>query len=190
MMMLTRMNPMRFLLSILAITGALMAGLFPTSLAIAQPDIGVAAKLVPSAELVGKGRMTYFGFKVFDAALYAPDGKYTATSTYALKLTYLRNLKGKAIAERSVKEMRRQGYRDEAKLAEWLTEMESIFPNVSNGSSIIGVRDSSGHAVFFKNGRRLGSIKDSGFTRRFFAIWLGRNTKDPSLRAKLIGKSS
>ena len=67
-------------------------------------DLGSAARLLPSAELVGKGRMTFLGFKVFDAELYAPQGTYSPSAPFALKLTYLRTFKGKQIAESSVKE--------------------------------------------------------------------------------------
>ena len=38
--------------------------------------------------------------------------------------------------------------------------------------------------------RRIGKIADKAFTRRFFAIWLGPNTKDPALRNRLIGRTS
>ena len=70
----------------------------------AAADIGPAARTVPAAELVGKGRMTYLGFKVFDAELYAPNGVYSASGPFALKLKYLRNFKGKAITESSVRQ--------------------------------------------------------------------------------------
>ena len=45
----------------------------------------------------------------------------------------------------------------------------------------------NGHAVFFLDGRKIGTIADRAFTRRFFDIWLGRNTSRPGLRRKLLG---
>jgi hypothetical protein len=153
-------------------------------------DLGSAARLLPSAELVGKGRMTFLGFKVFDAELYAPQGSYNPEASFALKLTYLRSFKGKQIAESSIKEIRRQGGVSDAQLAKWQAQMEAIFPSVTPGQSITGVRTGRGHAEFFLGDRKLGTIADPTFTKKFFAIWLGGNTRDPQLRAKLVGSGS
>ena len=166
----------------------LLAALILTPLA-AAADLGPASRLVPSAELVGKGRLTFFGFRIFDAELYAPDGVYDTGKPFALKLTYLRRFSGEAIADRSIEEIRRQGYTNDAKLAAWSDAMRTIFPDVSPGQSITGVRDTAGRAVFYSGSRRLGTIADPEFTRRFFAIWLGNNTQDPGLRARLTGLS-
>jgi len=176
----------RFLLVVALVSAALMAvpGLSP-----ARADLGAAAKSVPSASLVGKGRLTFLGFKVFDAELYAPGGTYSPSEPFALKLTYLRNFKGSAIAKRSADEMRKLGA-SEAQLAKWTPQMEAIFPNVSPGQSITGVRTSSGKAAFYLGSRRIGTISDAAFTRRFFSIWLGNRTGNPTLRAKLVGMGS
>lgn len=156
----------------------------------AHADIGPAASSVPSAQLVGKGRMTYLGFKVFDAQLYAPNGVYKSSGPFALKLTYLRNFKGKAITESTVKEIKRQGGVSAAQLASWEKQMLAIFPNVSPGQSITGVRTANGNTVFYYGGRKIGTISGSAFSKRFFAIWLGNNTRNPGLRAKLVGAGS
>ncbi|MEM9632607.1 MAG: chalcone isomerase family protein [Pseudomonadota bacterium] len=153
-------------------------------------DIGPAGRSVPSAELVGKGRMTYLGFKVFDAELYAPKGSYSSSAPFALKLTYLRNFKGKKIAESSVDEIKRQGGVSQQQLDAWGKKMQAIFPNVSAGQSITGVRTANGSSVFYLGSRKIGTISDPAFTKRFFAIWLGNNTRNPRLRAKLVGAGS
>lgn len=156
----------------------------------ALADLGSAARLMPSPELVGKGRMTFLGFKVFDAELYAPEGNYSPAAPFALKLTYLRSFKGKQIAESSVKEIRRLGGVSDAQLAKWQAQMEAIFPSVTPGQSITGVRTGSGHAEFYLGNRKLGTITDPAFTKKFFSIWLGGNTRNPQLRAKLVGSGS
>ncbi len=156
----------------------------------AAADLGSAARSVPSAELVGKGRMTYLGFKVFDAELYAPNGVYSASSPFALKLTYLRNFKGQDIAESSVKEIRRQGGASAGQLASWEKQMLAIFPNVSPGQSITGVRTAKGSTAFFLDGRKIGTISDAAFTKKFFSIWLGNKTRNPGLRTRLVGSGS
>ncbi|WP_106754746.1 chalcone isomerase family protein [Pannonibacter carbonis] len=181
MTFVSRLLPRQMAMAFLA-----CATLILTPLA-AKADLGPASRLVPSAELVGKGRLTFFGFRIFDAELYAPDGVYATGKPFALKLTYLRRFSGEAIADRSIDEIRRQGYGNEAKLSAWSDAMRDIFPDVTPGQSITGVRDASGRTVFYSGNRRLGTIADPEFTRRFFAIWLGNNTQDPDLRARLTG---
>ncbi|WP_417690923.1 chalcone isomerase family protein [Roseibium sp.] len=157
----------------------------------ASADIGSAGKkIVPSAQLVGSGTMTFLGFRVFKAELYAPDGSYDPQSPFALKLIYQRNFKGKDIVERSIDEIRSQGVTNQAKLNSWRQKMEAIFPNIQKGQSITGLRTGNGSALFYSGNRKLGEIRDREFTRYFFSIWLGSHTQDQRLRNKLIGKSS
>ncbi|WP_346892496.1 chalcone isomerase family protein [uncultured Roseibium sp.] len=176
----------RFLLVVTIVSVALMS---PPGLVTARADLGAAANYVPSASLVGKGRLTFLGFKIFDAELYAPGGTYSPSRPFALKLTYLRNFKGRAIAKRSADEMRKLGA-SKGQLAKWTRQMEAIFPNVSKGQSITGVRTSSDKATFYLGNRKIGTISDPAFTRRFFSIWLGNRTGNPELRAKLVGAGS
>lgn len=156
----------------------------------AQADLGAAASSVPAADLVGQGRLTFLGFKVFDAELYAPRGRYSPSKPFALKLTYLRNFKGSAIAERSAAEMAKQGGVSKAQLAAWTRKMTAIFPNVSAGQTITGVKTAKGSSVFYSGNRKLGTIKDPAFSQRFFSIWLGNRTQNPRLRARLVGTGS
>lgn len=156
----------------------------------AAADLRPAARSVPAAELVGKGRMTYLGFKVFDAELYAPNGAYNASGQFALKLTYLRNFKGKDIVDSTVKEIKRQGGVSKAQLSSWEKQITAIFPNVSPGQSLTGVRTSKGNTVFYSGSRKIGTISDPAFTKKFFNIWLGNNTRNPGLRTKLVGAGS
>ncbi|WP_417686400.1 chalcone isomerase family protein [Roseibium sp.] len=174
-------------LAILLLAVACLLAIYP---AFARADIGPAGRVVPSAALVGEGRLTFLGFRIFDAELYAPAGTYSPDKPFALKLTYLRAFTGKAIAEQTAKEMKRQGMKDGERLDRWIGQLEAILPNVSKGQSITGVRDATGNTVLYAGNRKLGTIRDTEFTRRFFGIWLGRNTNDQGLRNKLVGARS
>lgn len=175
-------------LSLLLLLGGLI---FSTTAFPVRADLASASRsIVPSARLVGSGMMTLLGFRIFKAELYAPNGQFQTNKPFALKLTYQRKFTAKAIADKSVEEMRRQGYRDSSRLARWKREMIAIFPNVTKGQSITGLRTKTGHAVFYSGNKRLGEIRDPEFTRRFFAIWLGSNTSDPALRNRLVGSGS
>ncbi len=182
----SRKNPLRSTVRI----SVILAALAFTGAGPALSDIGPASRSVPAAELVGKGRMTFLGFKLFEAELYAPQGTYRPSAPFALKLTYLRNFKSSDIAGSSVKEIKRQGGVSAQQLAAWKNEMERIFPDISAGQSITGVRAANGSSVFYLGNRKLGTISDPAFTKRFFSIWLGTRTRDPQLRARLVGARS
>lgn len=142
---------------------------------------------VPSAKIVGEGRLSVMFWDVYDAELLAPEGKWEQTSPFALKLSYLRDIKGKKIADRSAQEMRDQGFDDEVKLAAWHAQMRNIFPDVYEGITLTGVYTKSGETVFYKNEKKIGQIQDPEFGKLFFDIWLSEETNAPGLRQKLLG---
>lgn len=144
---------------------------------------------IPTAEKVGEGRLTYMLWDIYDATLYAPQGQWTQERPFALKLSYLREIEGKKIADRSVQEMREQGINDELKLATWHAQMQKIFPNVDEGTNLTGVYTDTGHTIFYKDDKEIGRIKDKKFSQAFFGIWLGEQTNAPNLRQKLLGAS-
>lgn len=142
---------------------------------------------VPDAKPVGAARFSVFMIDVYDAVLLAPAGVWRQDSPFALQLTYLRALKGKNIADRSVEEMRKIGITDEVKLAAWHTQMRQIFPDVDDGVSLTGIRGPQGESIFFHGNQEIGRIKDPDFGRAFFGIWLDEKTSAPELRQKLLG---
>ena len=142
---------------------------------------------VPAAEKVGEGRLTYMLWDVYDASLYAPQGNWDPRQPFALQLSYLRELDGKKIADRSVEEMRAQGITDEIKLATWHAQMRKIFPDVDMGVSLTGVYTEQGTAIFYRNDVEIGRINDPQFSKAFFDIWLNQKTSAPDLRRKLLG---
>jgi hypothetical protein len=143
---------------------------------------------VPEAQKVGQGRMTYLFWDVYDATLYAPEGAWDDDKPFALQLSYLRMLEGKKIADRSVEEIRGQGYNDELKLATWHTQMRKIFPDVDEGVSLTGIYTQSGETVFYRDNTEIGRINDPAFGKAFFGIWLNEKTSEPDLRRKLLGE--
>lgn len=141
---------------------------------------------IPDASPVGQGRYTYMAINVYDAVLYAPNGEWQEGRAMALSLTYLTGLKGEKIAQRSVDEMRKQGFADETTLTAWNAQMKDIFPNVENGSNLTGLYTSSGETWFFKNGQLIGKMQDHEFGKQFFNIWLGEKSSDLALRSALL----
>lgn len=142
---------------------------------------------LPGAQLVGAGRYTWFGLKIYEVALFAPNARYEERGPFALELTYARAFKGRAIAERSLEEMRRAADLDDATAERWLALLAALFPDVARGDRLTGVLRQDGTAPLFHNGRDLGRIDTPALTHAFFAIWLGHRTSAPGLRARLIG---
>ncbi len=134
-------------------------------------------------------RLRVWGFEVYDARLWTPQGfrhsQYTQFP-FALELQYLRRLEGAAIASRSIDEMRRVGSFSDAQAQSWLAAMRDLFPNVSQGERITGINLPGVGAEFWVNGQRVGLIKDVVFARLFFGIWLDERTSEPKMRAQLL----
>ncbi len=157
----------------------------------ATPDY--VRKQIPEAQLSGEGRLRWFGFSVYDAKLYIPKDGFDAerfnTQPVALELRYLRALSGQAIAERSAKEIEKLGLGTTAQRSAWLKAMRKIFPDVTEGKVLTGIHIPGKGALFFANGKSLGSIDDAEFARAFFAIWLDERTAAPQLREALLSGS-
>jgi len=145
-------------------------------------------KQIPNAALVAKERLSVFVFDVYDASLYTPNAKATFEPPFALKLSYLRDIEGEEIADRSAEEMRRQDRVDEVTLAAWHSQMRNIFPDVSKGDEIAGIYQAPPQCEFYKNGQYIGQMAESEFCEVFFDIWFGEKTTAPKLRNQVLEK--
>lgn len=163
----------------------------PASSASVLPPAHVA-EAVPGAIFSGTARMRFFGFDVYDSALWvAPGFKAANFAQFALilELTYLRSLGGKAIAQRSISEMRRSGPISAEQEQRWLAAMQQNFPDVSAGDRITGVHNPVAGARFWFNGLTRAPINDTEFSRLFFGIWLSTATSEPKLRTALLASA-
>ncbi|HNV58047.1 MAG TPA: chalcone isomerase family protein [Rhodoferax sp.] len=144
---------------------------------------------LPDAQWSGAARMRFFAFDVYDAALWVAPGfrasRY-AQSALVLELSYLRSLKGQAIAERSIDEMRRSATLSAVQERNWLTAMRAAFPDVQTGDRITGVHQPTTGAQFWFNGQLRANVADPEFSRLFFGIWLAETTSEPRLRSALL----
>lgn len=164
-----------------------MLSLFVTMPAYAHNTNTVIKPYVKNAEIVGQGILKFSFWKVYDATLYAPNGKWQPTAPYALQLTYFLGTTGRKIADKTISEMRSQGSIDELQLADWHTQMVAIFPDVEKNMSLTGVYTQTRTTIFFNGNTPIGTITDPNFGQRFFNIWLGDNTSEPKLRKNLLG---
>jgi hypothetical protein len=145
---------------------------------------------LPGATLQGSGRLRFLGLAVYDARLWhggSKVGSDWAAAPFALELIYARALKGPLIAERSVKEMRRQRDLSDAEAERWTSAMTAIFPDVKEGDRITGFNVPGMGARFAINGAMKGDIRDLEFAKLFFGIWLSEKSSEPALRRALLG---
>lgn len=152
--------------------------------AVLAAPLAARAGVLPSPGLRrwGTGQFRRFGLLIYEATLWAGDDPQQPP--LALRLDYRRTLSGAAIADASIREMRRLGG-DEAILSEWGERLTRLFPDVRPGDHITGIYQPE-RAVFLYNDQPIGEIDDAAFARRFFAIWLDPRTSAPGLRAELL----
>jgi hypothetical protein len=144
---------------------------------------------LPQARAAGSTRMRFFGLSVYDARLWVAPGfeaAQYAAHPLALELRYLRALKGSAIAERSLQEMRRSGPLDAATEQRWLQAMVAAFPDVAEGDRLTGLHTPGAATRFFYNGSLRATVADAAFGPLFFGIWLATWTSEPRLRSELL----
>ncbi len=167
--------------------GALL--LSPPVLAASAAELPAAAcRALETCRVVGQGTLRWWGFHVYDAALWSRSGRWQAQAPYALDIRYARRISGAQLAETSVEEMRRLGIGDDASHQRWGEAMRQIFPDVAPGSRLIGIYRPRQGAMFYSATGYLGAIDDPEFARGFFAIWLDPRTQVPELRMALLGR--
>jgi len=142
--------------------------------------------------LVGQQRLTYWGFDIYDASLwastpFAPDA--WAKQTLVLKLRYLRDFKGADIAQRSIDEMQGQRALTPAQLKNWSAVLQALIPNVRSGESITGVYQPDKGMQLLHQDRLLGELSDTELAQRFLGIWLAPETSQRQLRQQLLARA-
>ena len=135
----------------------------------------------------GEAVLRFFGLKVYDIRLWTQMKPFTHNEPFAIELVYDMAIRGKDIADRSVKEMRAQGFNDEAKLRRWGDEMAKIFPDIKHGDTLIGVSLPGKEARFYNREKLIATIPDAEFAKAFFDIWLSEKCSYPKVRLKLLG---
>jgi len=160
----------------------------PVQIAHANPNaLQDLPQALKNSKLVGQGLFSFMFWDLYTAKLYAPDGVLDKNKPFVLQLEYLRDLSGRRIADKSIEEIRGQGFSDEIRLADWHNQIQAIFPDVRNGETITGVAVPDVETIFYHGTTEIGRVKDGAFTKHFFDIWLSEQTSAPELRMSLLG---
>lgn len=175
-------------LSTLLATAALVLASTVAPVHASAPDLSFSTAL-QNKQVVGSARLRVWGFDVYDMRLKAGPGfdpARFADGPLALELSYLRNLKGPDIAERSLDEMGNLETIAPAQAELWLGAMRNLFPDVKKGDRLAGIHQPGRGAVFYFNDQLLGEVADPRFSRLFFGIWLSPKTSQPAMRETLL----
>lgn len=148
-------------------------------------NLSTISYFINQPSLQGAGQFRYFGFHVYDAALYR--SKLQDSQEFALEIQYKRSFTGKSIADQTIQEMKKLGY-DSRLVNEWGRELSAIFPNIEPGQSLTAVFKPQQGTVFLYNGQKIAQIQSAEFSKAFFSIWLDPRTTAPNLREKLLSQ--
>ncbi len=154
-----------------------------------QPVVAneIIDKYLTNGQLIGEARFSVLLWKIYDVKLYGSNGEWPTINPYALSFQYLRDISGEELASRTITAMGNQGQLDDNNLVEWDTAMQTIFPDVKKGSTLIAVFVPGQQTIFFANNEEIGTINGDEFLNAFAGIWLSESTSLPELRSKLIG---
>lgn len=174
----------------LAATAATAAGQAVASPTVPAPSHG----WLPQSRRIGQGTLRMLGFTVYDASLFALadfDATAFAAHPLVLEVRYRRSLSGTAIADYSLKEMRRGAAVDDGTAERWLQFMRRAFPDVQDGDRLTGqwVPETS-TTRFAANDAPALTLQDAAFGPRFFGIWLSPQSPRPDMRERLLGLRS
>ena len=142
--------------------------------------------LLPGAQQVGQGIFKRFGWSIYEARLYAPNGRFDPSKPFALSLTYERTIAGDRLVQASLDEMRKLGAPVDER-PEWGPALSRVLPSVSKDVTLTGVYRPGEGAIFYQQDTETGRIDDA-LARRFFGVWLDPRTSEPNLRQALLGE--
>jgi hypothetical protein len=148
-------------------------------------SITLVNQQITQAEVVGEGRLVYWGFKLYDAQLYASK---ESQGGYALDLNYLRQFEAQDLYKQTLEEMQKMGVTKE-KRALWDPQLSKAFKTVKKGDSITAIKKSRDLTQLFHNGQLISEIRGEELSKAFFGIWLHPRTSVPKLRLSLLGNS-
>ena len=148
-------------------------------------DLTFIDGLLNPAKLQGSGRFNWWGFHIYDASFYRAG--MPSSPDFALNVRYQKSFKGSSIANSSSDEMKKMGVPD-AQAATWARELTNILPNIESGQSLTAIYTPKQGTIFYHDGKRIGQIASTEFSKAFFGIWLDPKTSAPKLRNELLGQ--
>ncbi|MEM9103426.1 MAG: chalcone isomerase family protein [Pseudomonadota bacterium] len=144
-----------------------------------------------SMQLVGKSKLKFWGFSIYTAELFSPNGKFDAIQPgLKLQLTYHRDIKKNALIKRTLKEWERLPNYDKQKVQMWADKLDAIWPDIKKNDTLAAYLNKDGITEFFYQSRPIGAIADKEFGVAFLSIWLAKTTSEPQMREEIISSQN
>lgn len=146
---------------------------------------------LPVAQPIGSGTMTWLGFRIYQATLWAGQRPLDLSQPFALQLDYKVKISRDKLASTSIEEIQRMSPTPIASttLARWKEELARAFVDVADGDELVGLYLPGRGMRLYDRDKQLAEIADPELAKAFFNIWLGQPSRDESLRRRLLGEN-
>jgi hypothetical protein len=148
-----------------------------------------AASPTLDLKIVGQAKLKVLFWDVYHSTFYSQNGQYhKGQFPQVLRIDYLRDIKAEDLIKKTLEEW--QDLKVEKSNAQsWSVLLKDIFPDISEGDSLIIHVDKNKQSEFFYNGKTIGKINETEFGPQFLRIWLDEKCSYPKVCQKLRGKS-
>ena len=140
---------------------------------------------------LGQSTYDWFWIKLYTAELWAPTPVQSMDqlwqTPFALSLTYDIRIKPAKLAQVTLEQMEHQAPVAPDVAERWVQQLTQLYPPIAKGTTLIGLYDPKGRMALYCDGKLLGEIQDSDFSKRFFQIWLDARSSYPKNRLQLLG---
>jgi len=158
--------------------GLLLVALSVAGPALARVPLPASVRDAEDWRLRGAGEMRFLGWRVYEAALWQSG------EAQALCIRYDRSISGERLVQTTLEEMARLGVESPGR---WREVLSRAFPDVAAGDVLVAER-AGGGVQFYAGDTPTVFVDDAAFAAAFFAIWLDPRTREPDLRAALLGQ--
>lgn len=149
----------------------------------------LAAKPTQDLKIVGQAKLKVLFWDVYHSTFYSPNGQYQKEQfPQVLRIDYLRDIKAEDLLDKTLEEWNDLEV-EKSNADRWLVLLKDIFPDISEGDSLIIRIDKNQQSEFFYNGKTIGKITETEFGPQFLRIWLDEKCSYPKVCQKLRGKS-
>lgn len=141
--------------------------------------------LLPGAKRVGQGDLSFLGYVIYQAQLWAQGGYYEPNRPFLLVLSYQRDISRQQIVTASFEQMLKLGIvlKDRS---QWERQLFDAFRDVKSGDMLAGVFYPDKGASFYFNNAHTADLSPA-LARALADIWLDPKTSEPALRQALLG---
>ncbi len=138
--------------------------------------------------LIGKAKLNFLGFKVYDIELWSEDLNFSYQKKSAIFIKYNMNFKKEDLAKRSIDEIKLNHNLSQLEEENYLKKLNEIFVNIKKGDEKIALFNPNSGVILFHNNKEIGQITNLKFARLFIDIWLDERGSYPKITKQLLGK--